>query len=64
LTNEDMNNHFCKSPETFCNHAKIEVSRKISEIEEKNKLFDDATKGPGNKLNQTNILEHEIKKEN
>lgn len=62
--NEDMSNHFCRSQETFCEKAKIEVSRRISESEEKSKLFDDAIKSPGNKLNQSNILEHELEKEN
>ncbi len=63
IPNEDISKHFCNNPETFAAHAKLEVSRKISESEEKNKLFNDTIKSAGNKLNQDNLLEHELTKE-
>lgn len=63
LENEDMSKHFCHSPETFSDKAKIEVSRRITETEEKSKIFDDTLKNPGNKINQNSILDNENKKD-
>jgi len=62
LDNEDMSNHFCFSPDTFSSKAKVEVLRRITETDEKSKIFDNIYQGPGNKLNQNNILDYEINK--
>ncbi len=63
LENEDMSKHYCFTPESFSNKAKLEVSRRITETEEKSKIFDDTLKNPGNKINQNSILDNENKKD-
>lgn len=62
IENENMGLHYCYTQETFCEKARLETSRRISETIEKSKLFDEAIKSPGNKLNQNNILNNELEK--